>query len=167
MFPFFAQHEPFNACWTAANLIFAIKLSLWHLSFFAHKIKMEVSSEACTKCGRSPCLVANVGNKLIDKGWRLKQKNSLQNKQVRFRLHRRFAHLIYGVLGLGNRVPPPKCIEQIIKDNFPNEDGAAFVGHKPRSHGRDSSGLWHQFWALLSIRKNAHGHIWMLSFVRK
>ena len=80
----------------------------------------------CTRCGNTPCLVALMGQELVDEGNRYNSNNNVGNKQVRFRLYRMFTRKMYGVLGSDHRIPLPGCIESLIKDSFPNEDGAAF-----------------------------------------
>ena len=90
----------------------------------------EDSLVACTKCGNSPCLVWLIGADLLQDGERHKRSNDAGNRQVRFRLCRSFTRQMHGVLGKGNRVPMPKCIENMIKSKFPNEDGSDFAGHR-------------------------------------
>ena len=80
----------------------------------------------CTRCGNTPCLVALMGQELVDEGNRYNSNNNVGNKQVSFRLYRMFTRKMYGVLGSDHRIPLPGCIESLIKDSFPNEDGAAF-----------------------------------------
>ena len=84
----------------------------------------------CTKCGNTPCLVALMGQELVDEGNRCKSNNNAGNNKVRFRLHRLFTRKMHGVLGSDHRIPLPMCMESLIKDSFPNEDGSAFVGYR-------------------------------------
>ena len=81
----------------------------------------------CTRCGNTPCLVALMGQELVDEGNRCNSNNNVGNKQVRFRLCRMFARKMHGVLGSDHRNSLPGCIESLIKDSFPNEDGAALL----------------------------------------
>ena len=43
-------------------------------------------------------------------------------KQIRFNLYKLFTRLSQGTLGWRNRIPPPACVEDRIKDAFPNTD---------------------------------------------
>ena len=77
-------------------------------TFFFHKLKMEEDLlNMCTKCGNTPCLVALMGQELVDEGNRYKSNNNAGNNKVRFRLCRLFARKICGVLGSDHRIPLP------------------------------------------------------------
>ena len=98
---------------------------------YFHKLKMEEDALiVCTKWGNSPCLVRLMGEELIDDGERHKRSNDVGNRQVSFRLYRSFTRQMYGVLGKGNRVPPAKCIQSMIKNKFPDKDDSEFLGYR-------------------------------------
>ena len=65
---------------------------------------------------------------LIADGEQCRRNNEVENRQAMFRLCRKFTRDMCGILGARNRIPPPKCIENLIKTHFPNEDGSEFVG---------------------------------------
>ncbi len=44
------------------------------------------------------------------------------HKEIRFNLYRRFTFLSEGKLGWKERIETPACVEDIIKDEFPNND---------------------------------------------
>ena len=59
-----------------------------------------------------------------------KLRTGNENKSVRFHLCRLITRECFCVLGNGNRVRLPRCMERYIKGMHPNEDGSVFDGHK-------------------------------------
>jgi hypothetical protein len=81
--------------------------------------------EACeTKTGI--CEYQKKKKDLLDLGYMLKREGKI-DKQIRFALYRKYITETYGYLGVGNRLPPPACVEDGIKSEFPgvsNHDGS-------------------------------------------
>ena len=80
----------------------------------------------CSGCGYTPC----AGHRLCSIGIDYKAHTGNHNKAVRFQLYKMHIRETYGVLGRGQRIPLPHCVDAMIKEKFPNEDGSACVGFK-------------------------------------
>ena len=80
----------------------------------------------CSGCGDTPCS----GYRLCSFGLEYKARTGNDNKAVRFKLHQKYTRETCGVLGRGQRIPIPLCIDAMIKEEFPNEDGSEHVGFK-------------------------------------
>lgn len=90
----------------------------------------EEEEEECPHCGGVPCVLScHEGIQLMDIAYQMRE-NNLPNKGTRFFLYRNFATVLYGHLGKGVRRELPKCVMEMIQDEFPAvvEDGDHYTG---------------------------------------
>jgi len=97
------------------------------------------SMEVCFICGGTPCEWDEYGAEMLenleatypkdDQGQHIDPSTGLPVplNTVRFALYQSFIYLKYGHLGRFNRIPLPQCIEDKIKETYPDPDGN-FVG---------------------------------------
>jgi hypothetical protein len=99
--------------------------------------------QVCWLCGGTPCdwleysvkLLEEINNKFptdVD-GNRIDASSHeiASMKQIRYALYRAFTYAQYGHLGKGNRIKLGKCVEEKIKELFPNPDGEEYTGFLP------------------------------------
>ena len=94
----------------------------------------EEEGRVCPGCGAYPCEVEEFGDQLLDL-WRLPAINLLEetsNSVNRKCLYRKFIYLKYGHLGCGNRIPISKCIRDVIRETYPQEDPDSYMGFKDK-----------------------------------
>ena len=89
----------------------------------------------CIKCGYIPYVWSVEGTELIK--W-LKENPPVptpgslrpQPKQMRFKAYAHIVHLLYGPLGKGHRVKLPPCVEDGIRNAWPEDEGSQYTGFK-------------------------------------
>ena len=52
-------------------------------------------------------------------------------KKIRYALYRSFTYARYGQLGKNNRIKLGRCVEDKIKELFPNPEGVEYTGFQP------------------------------------
>ena len=96
-------------------------------------IEESDQTNVCSFCGFSPCFLERHGERHMERARRCELRTGNENKNVRFHLHKLIIRDRFGVLGNGNRVSLPRCMERCIKGRHPNEDGSVFIGHQERN----------------------------------
>ena len=89
------------------------------------------SDRVCLFCGEVPCDWATFGKDLLDSGEDMFPKESAGENSVRRKaLCRLHTCKKYGHLGKGNRVPIPKCVQDRIRDKWPEANSELCMGFR-------------------------------------
>ena len=94
----------------------------------------SIETNICSFCEVSHCFVQRHRDRHMAIACRCKLRAGNENRRVRYYMCRRIARDRFGVLGNGNRVRVPRCMELHIKRMCPNEDGSSFVGYQDRNN---------------------------------
>ena len=85
--------------------------------------------DMCTSYGETPCFAGHY----ISIAQEHKMRNATDNKSIRYFAYKKYIHDTYGILGKGQRIKLPYCVETSLKLSFPNEDETPFVGFQDSS----------------------------------
>jgi hypothetical protein len=92
----------------------------------------------CNHCDNDPCH-REVYEQMLRSEGDVLDANFPPNTARRM-LYRSYVRAIHGILGHGNRVRVPPCVRGLIRDIFPDPDGA-YMGHKDEpAPGGDDDG---------------------------
>ena len=94
---------------------------------------------SCRGSEEESCPWDELGDEIIEHGQEMVESGSTP-RQVRFHLCRLATTMIHGHLGRSNRKELPACVEDSIKETFPNSivgEGAGFVGFRPAPQAHD------------------------------
>ncbi len=86
----------------------------------------------CSRCGRDPCLWFRHGENVLESCRNSEHLwgGDITNKQRRFFCYREFTRIFHGILSSGDRRKLPECVEENIRECFPNLNGEAITGFK-------------------------------------
>ena len=75
----------------------------------------------CVICGGTPCDWTNFSPDVIEEMEKCK-RNGKSNRQMRHAGYRRFIKEKYGIVGEGNRIPCPDCVQSETRKMYPEEN---------------------------------------------
>ena len=120
--------------------------------------------KSCDLCGKFPCKVQRYMEVYI-KFLRddLKDYDGRPNNEIRFAIYRRLNEDVRGIQGKDNRKRFPRCVERLVKQQFPNPEGEEYQGFKSKKRVRaeaceDSDGEMEE-WEPLKVGKAVFGKI--------
>jgi len=99
--------------------------------------------EVCWLCGGTPCDWLEYSGELLREIDEKFPKDSNGNrmdgstheavpmKKIRYALYRSFTYARYERLGKNNRIKLGRCVEDKIKELFPNPEGVEYTGFQP------------------------------------
>ena len=85
--------------------------------------------QMCSSCGETPCVASNY----IQIAQDYKSNHAKDNKSIHYFAYQKYIRDTYGILGKGQCVKLPHCVESALKSSFPNKDEALFVGFRDSS----------------------------------
>ena len=91
----------------------------------------------CNHCDNDPCH-REVYEQMLRSEGDVLDANVPPNTARRM-LYRSYVRAIHGILGHGNRVRVPPCVRGLVRDLFPDPDGA-YMGHKDEPAAPTGSG---------------------------
>ena len=88
----------------------------------------------CVLCNSVPCLWKEYG-KIVLEGcivWESiglrNTSREVKNRKCRYYCYKEFTRHMHGSLGKGNRIQLPRCIQDKIREKFPNKSSRGYVG---------------------------------------
>ena len=81
----------------------------------------------CNRCGETPCLRNEHEEQLRHEATMI--DDDVPPNTARRMLYYQYTRAVHGVLGRGNRVVTPECVRVLIREIFPDPNGA-YMGHR-------------------------------------
>lgn len=95
------------------------------------KFKKFIEEQSCcVVCGGSPCDWTNFSPEVIEE-MEMHKIRGKTNKQIRHVGYKKFIFEKYGIVGQGNRIPCPDCVQSKIRELYPEANESDYTNYQP------------------------------------